>query len=187
QGRINDCVNKLSQAAAAPPSDSADDLLREMAREIVGRGSLNGPCNYVADDFRTIHAQIVTGPLLDRLANGIYSLIARIARQNNVSIETIATHFVQYQIVQRQVVELIRNAYTMLGEPQNLQKELEVTPNYLGELRDEEIAFLDATDVYILSQPGPPYDLSAASFADAIVQILEGTNRTLTTYSLSML
>lgn len=186
QARILSCVDTLTQAAAQPHSDANDAALLELAHEITS-STTNSACSHVQDDFTAIHTQIVTASVLGATAPGFYSLVASVAVPKKVPFANIVSHFVQYEVAQRQAVGLLRHAYTALGDPTTLQHKLTQSPNYLAELRDEEIAFLNATDVYISSQPVLPHDTSPAAVADALVQLFEETPRQATTYSLSIL
>ncbi|HEY4392662.1 MAG TPA: hypothetical protein VGP64_01305 [Polyangia bacterium] len=184
RGDILQCADTIATLAGKAHTDANDAMLRELALELVGSGTQNGACVAVRSDFSAIHAQIVSDPLLGS-STGIYSLIAQIARPN-FPYQNMAEHFVQFELVQREVVELLSNAYTVIGDPATLQHRLTVSPNYLGELRDEEAAFLMATDTYVAASPTTPHDTSPGELADAIVQSFEGTLRQATTYSASI-
>jgi hypothetical protein len=162
--------------------------MHSFALQMVGRQA--GPCDLSAE-FSIIHDRIVTDQVLGSAESAAYALIARIARRNDIAFERVASHFIRYAITQREALELIRGAYSALGEADNLQTVLTQPPsNFLKKLRDEEAAFLVATDVYITTtsknNPAPPYDVTPAALADAIVQRLEGVPVQATTYSLSL-
>jgi hypothetical protein len=181
------CADSVTQAAAGPRTDANDAKLRQLALQIVGGATTSGDCTKLRDNFDTIHTWITADEGLPAASAGVYSRIARIARDNALPYDGLATHFVQYELLQRQAVSLIRNAYLMLGDPDTLNHELTEVPNYLGLLRDEEISFLRATDVYITSNPILPHDLTPAQQADGIVQAFEGVQQQVSTYSLSIL
>ena len=187
QLKIRRCADSVTQLAAGPHTDANDAKLRELAQQIVGGATTTGDCTGMRDSFDTIHTWIVADDGLSAVSTGVYSRIARVARDNELPYESLATHFVQYELLQRQVVSLLRNAYFTLGDPDTLNHELTDVPNYLGQLRDEEISFLKATDVYITSNPALPHDLTPAKLADGVVQAFEGVQQQVSTYSLSIL
>ena len=181
---IQMCAQQVGLVAKAPGSDASDQQMRSFALQMVGREA--GPCD-LSNQFSIIHTRIVTDQVLGSAESAVYSLLARVARNKGIEFERIASHFIQYSITQREALEMIRGAYSALGEANNLQTVLTQPPSdFLKKLRDEEVAFLVATDTYITSG-SPPYDPAPAALADAIVQRLEGVRTQATTYSLSIL
>jgi hypothetical protein len=131
-------------------------------------------------------SRIVTNQLIGSAQSAAYDLLARVARDNGIEYERVASHFIQYSIVQRQALYLIRGAYTLLGEADNLDAVFTQPPSdFLNKLRHESVAFLSATDSYITGG-SPPYDPAPAALGDAIVQRLEGVPSQATTFSLSI-
>jgi hypothetical protein len=181
---IQSCAQQVGYVAKSPGTDSADQQMHDFALQMVGREA--GPCDLSAQ-FSTIHSRIVTDQSLGGAESAVYTLLARVARNKGLDYEQIASHFIQYAITQREALELIRQAYSALGEADNLKMVLMQPPSdFLNKLRDEEVAFLIATDTFITAGH-PPYDTSPAALADAIVQRLESTRAEVTTYSLSIL
>jgi hypothetical protein len=181
---IQSCAQQVGYVAKSPGTDSADQQMHDFALQMVGREA--GPCD-LSTEFSTIHSRIVTDQSLGGAESAVYTLLARVARDKGLDYEQIASHFIQYAITQREALELIRQAYSALGEADNLQMVLTQPPSdFLNDLKDEEVAFLVATDTFITAGQ-PPYDTSPAALADAIVQRLEATRAQVTTYSLSIL
>ena len=184
QNSIMLCAQQVVLVAQAPGTDATDMQMQAFALQMVGRAA--GPCD-LTNQFSIIDSRIVTDQTLGSAESAFYSLLAEVARANNIDYESIASHFIQFEITQREALELIRGAYSALGEADNLQTVLTTAPtNFLGKLHDEEVAFLQATDTYITSG-SPPYDTSPAALADAIVQRLESVPNQASTYSLSVL
>jgi len=182
---VETCLSQLRQVAAASdratPAKQAenDALLHRFALQMSGR-ERGGVCS-LTEFFNTIHGRIIEDPDLPDLSRGVYRLIARAActaRGGKVPFDKVASHFVRFAILQQNSVELIRQAYVALGEPQNAAVEL---PKLQLLLRDERIQFLRGADDYVLCGP-PPLDTSAGELADAIVQQLEGVHRQATAY-----
>ncbi|HVZ74751.1 MAG TPA: hypothetical protein VHJ20_20350 [Polyangia bacterium] len=185
QNRVTMCAQQVALVAQARGTDATDAQIHDFALQMVGRQA--GPCDLSAQ-FSIIHDRIVTDQTLGSAESAFYSLLAQVAYNSNprVPFEQIASHFIQYSITQREALELVRGAYSALGEADNLQTVFTTPPNnFLAKLRDEEVAFLQGADAYI-SAGSPPYDTSPAALADAIVQRLEGVSREATTYSLSI-
>ncbi|HEY6477556.1 MAG TPA: hypothetical protein VI456_13325 [Polyangia bacterium] len=184
QNSILLCAQQVVLVAQTPGTDATDMQMQSFALQMVGRAA--GPCD-LTNQFSIIDSRIVTDQTLGSAESAFYSLLAQVARASNIDYEPIASHFVQFAITQREALELIRGAYSALGEADNLQTVLTMPPtNFLAKLHDEEVAFLQATDTYITAG-SPPYDTSPAALADAIVQRLESVPKQATTYSLSLL
>ncbi len=178
------CAQQVALVAQAPGTSAADDQMRSFALQMVGRTA--GPCD-LTNEFSIIHSRIVTDQVLGSAETAVYSALARVASANGIEFERIASHFIQFSITQREALELIRGAYSALGEPDNLKTVLTQPPSdFLNKLRDEEVAFLVATDTYITAG-SPPYDTSPAALADAIVQRLESVPIEATSFSLALL
>jgi hypothetical protein len=194
---ISNCLASVEQFASAPGTDESDEFLRQYAAQITGQPSdTSSDCSELMDDFDTIDLAITGDLSLGGTDEGAYTLLARILKEAaihpkgsvSVSFENLANHFVQYTLLQRQALELIRNAYTVLGKDTALTNALTKPPhNFLQKLTNEEVAFLKATDAYIAYGAAKDFDPSPAKLADAIVQRLEGVKGQVTTYSLSIL
>jgi hypothetical protein len=183
QTRIMACAQQVALVSQAHGTDATDQQMQDFALQMVGRE--DGPCDLSAQ-FSIIHDRIVTDQTLGAAESAFYSLLAQVAYDNQIEFERIASHFIQYSITQRTALDLIRGAYTALGEADNLQTVFTMAPsNFLAKLKDEEIAFLQGADAYITAG-SPPYDTSPAALADAIVQRLEGVQSEVTSYSLSI-
>ena len=144
-------------------------------------GKVSGGVCSLTELFNVIHGRIIEDPDLPDLSQGVYRLISRAAcaaKGGKVPFENVASHFVRFAILQQNSVDLIRQAYVALGEPQNAATEI---PRLQALLRDERIQFLRGADDYVLCGP-PPLDTSAGELADAIVQQLEGVHRQATAY-----
>jgi hypothetical protein len=183
QARVTACMQQVSLVSGARGTDATDAQMHAFALQMVGRAA--GPCDLAAQ-FQIIHDRIVTDQTLGSSESAFYSLLAQVASHNGVPFEQVASHFVQYSITQRGALELVRSAYTALGEADNLDTVFTKPPSdFLRKLRDEEVAFLQGADTFITAGQ-PPYDTSPAALADAIVQRLEGVSRQATTYSVSI-
>ncbi|MFT3912967.1 MAG: hypothetical protein QM704_02440 [Anaeromyxobacteraceae bacterium] len=183
--KVETCLSQVRQVAAAndraTPAKQAenDALLHDYAQQMAGKVS-GGVCS-LTELFNVIHGRIIEDPDLPDLSQGVYRLISRAAcaaRGGKVPFENVASHFVRFAILQQNSVELIRQAYVALGEPQNAAVEI---PKLQAALRDERIQFLRGADDYVLCGP-PPLDTAAGELADAIVQQLEGVHRQATAY-----
>lgn len=198
---IVDCAAAIQQYASEPGSDQNDAYLRQYAEEIVGAPGTTGPCNDLMNHFQTIDADIIGDLNLSVISGDFYTVLGRLIRESElghihgnppttspVSLENLASHFVAYALVQRQAVQLVRNAYSLLGMQDALQTVLTQPPyNLLSSLRDEEAAFLHGTDAYITTGAPSDYNPWQAALADAVVQRLEGIQSQVTTFSLSIL
>ncbi len=180
---ILDCIQQVQLLANAPGSDATDAQMREFALQMIG--TEEGVCD-LTHEFQIIHSRMVAQQNLSGIQNTFYMLLAQVAHANGMPFERVASHFVQYEIVQRQALAMIRGAWSSLGEADNLQTVFTQAPtNFLGALQDEEIAFLQAADAYITAG-SPPFDPSPALLADAIVQRFEQVPSQLSTYSVSV-
>jgi hypothetical protein len=193
---ISNCLAGVEQFASAPGTDASDKFLREYAVEITQPSNTSSDCSTLMDNFDAIDLAITGDLTLGGSDEGAYTLLARILKEAaihpkgsvSVSFENLANHFVQYTLIQRQALELIRNAFTVLGEQAALTNALTKPPhNFLQKLTNEEVAFLKATDAYIAYGSPSDMDPSPAQLADAIVQRLEGVKGQVTTYGLSIL
>ena len=191
---ITDCLGNIEKFAATPGTDKNDEYLRGYAEEIVGLpASTSSECSDLVANFEAIDRAIVGDMTLGGANEGAYTLLARILKQaalhpkpgGSVSFENLANHFVQYALIQHEALELIRNAYTVLGQAKALDTELK-QHDFLAKLRNEEIAFLKASDAYITYGLPTNYDAGSAQLADVIVQRLEGVQAEITSYSLSI-
>src|SRR5262245_40398339 len=108
--RIQLCAQQVMLVAQAPGTDAADQPLYMFALQMVGRQA--GPCD-LTSQFSIIHARIVTNQVLGSTQSAFYDLLARAARDNGIAYERVASHFVQYAIIQREALDLIRGAYTL--------------------------------------------------------------------------
>jgi hypothetical protein len=190
QTHILNCAADIKQAATNPGSDTTDTDLQQFAQQIVGAASsTTSDCITLMDDFATIDANIVGSTGLGNSNEGAYTLLARLLKETgSTQFEPIASHFIQFQITQHQALALVRSAYTALGRPDALQDALTTPPhNLLNRLRDEEVAFLNATDAFVTTGAPNTYDPSVAALADAIVQRLESVHGQASTYTLSIL
>lgn len=184
QTAILNCAVAVEALAASPGSDSADAALLEDANQIVGLSSNTGTdCASVMSAFASIDHAIVGDP-----ANGLEGAYLPLARamRPTFAYERLASHFIQYSLTQRAALTLIRSAYSVLGEPGALHTALTAPPHaFLNALENEEIAFLHATDTFVVTGNPTTFSVLPGALADAVVQRLEGVRAQLSTYSLS--
>jgi hypothetical protein len=183
QSKIQTCAQDVALVAMAPGTAMADMQLQTFAQQIAGLSA--GACDPTTE-FNRIHTRMVGDPSLGPADVPVYTLLARMARTGPIPFTALAGHFIQYSLTQRKALNLIRSAYTALGEPAILQTLFAMPPtDFSNKLRDEEAAFLQAVDAYVTAGP-PPYDPSPVALGDAIVQRLEGDSSQATSFSLSI-
>src|ERR1700744_6258062 len=112
----------------------------QFAKEIIGTNA--GQCS-LSVYFNTIHTRMIGDPTLgtDVVGGPMYPLLARLLATANppVPFDTLVSPYIRFALLQRNSVELIRQAYTALGQAQNLPQ---VLPALEANLRDENIEFL---------------------------------------------
>src|SRR5581483_8044959 len=99
------CAQQVALVAQSPGTTSADDQMRAFSLQMVGR--MAGPCD-LTNQFSIIHSRIVTDQALGSAESAVYTLLARVATNNGIEFERIASHFIQYAITQREALDLIR-------------------------------------------------------------------------------
>jgi hypothetical protein len=201
KNNILDCADDI-KAFAQGGDDASDQYMFQYAQEIAGVPSTTtSPCNDVIQNFEDIDDAIVGDSTVPGFSSGLYTTLGRLmaeeqqsqaaqgsAGQTPVNFQTFANHFIQYSLVQHQALQLIRNAFSVLGQKDALQAALTSgNHDFLNRLRREEVAFLKGTDAFIATGVPTHYDPSQAALADAIVQRLEGVPAEVTSYSLSIL
>jgi len=184
QTTILNCAAAVEAAAAAPGTDTAGHALLDYAEQLVGTSTdTTSDCASVLDAFETIN-QTIVGDASNHV-EGAYLPLAR-AMRPTFPFERLASHFIQYSLTQRAALTLLRGAYSLLGDPDGLAAVLTAPPyDLLNALHDEEIAFLHATDTYVLNSAPNAFSVVPGALADAVVQRLEGTRAQVSTYSLS--
>ncbi len=184
QASILNCAAAVEAVALAPGTDAADGALLDYAEQLVGTPTgPAGDCTSVSAAFATIN-QTIVGDAANNV-EGAYLPLAR-AMRPTFAFERLASHFIQYSLTQRAALTLLRGAYSLLDRQDAFQTALTTAPDdLLNALHDEEIAFLQAADTYVVTDNPSAFSVAPAALADAVVQRLEGTRAQVSTYSLS--